>query len=119
MHLATGNNGDIADEDMQIIAAVARNLQAKSRFFKVNLGGTTVLTNIPEGQFTFSSIDMIMDTHKKIMEIDAQTPHRLVMPTDQFGSRTKIGELLGMDVYADPKCPKDKFLIEQDMEKSS
>ena len=73
MHLATGNNGDIADEDGKLLYPLLE-ISNKSRFFKVNLGGTTVLTNIPEGQFTFSSIDMIMDTHKKIMEIDAQTP---------------------------------------------
>lgn len=103
---------DVADEDIQIIIAVARNLAQKAPQFQLNLPNNVTLTNISDAKFMMPGIDFIGETHKKIMDIDAQNEHILVMPSSQFNSRVKIGNMFGMDMYADPACPKDKFLIE-------
>lgn len=108
--------GDVADEDIQIIIAVARNLAQKTPQFQLNLPNNVVLTNIADAKFMMPGVDFIKQTHQKIGEIDLQTEHILVMPSSDFTSRVKIGSMFGMDMYADPACPKDKFLIEQKKE---
>lgn len=108
---------DIADEDMQIIMAVARNIAMRTPRFHLNLHDGVVLTNSLDSQFVFPGVDLIYKTFGKIGEIDATTAHILVLPSKDFNSRVKIGNLFGMDVFADPTCPSDKFLIEQAKEK--
>jgi len=117
MTTLTGDSSDIADEDSQIIIGVCQNLILKKGKFRINLPNGCVLTNVSEKIMRFPGIDLIAENHQKIMEIDATTPHILVLPSRKFKSRIKIGKLFGMPVYVDPNCPKDKFLIEQDMEK--
>ena len=104
---------DMPGEDFDVIVAVCKRLIAKNGKFIINLPNGCVLTNAADKIMQFPGIDFIMENHQKIMEIDATTPHILVMPSDMFNNRVKIGELFGMKVYADPNCPKDKFLIEQ------
>lgn len=119
MNTLTGDNSDVADEDLQIIISVCQNLILKKAKFRVNLPNGCVLTNVSEKIMQFPGIDLIAENHQKIMEIDATTPHILVMPSNKFKSRVKIGKLFGMSVYADPSVPKDKFLIEQSKEEDS
>lgn len=110
---------DIADEDLQIIIAVAANLARKTPQFQLNLPNNVVLTNIADAKFMMPGVDFIKQTHQKIGEIDLQTEHILIMPSSDFKTRVKIGSMFGMDMYADPACPKDKFLIEQKKEESN
>lgn len=116
MNTLTGDSSDVADEDLQIIIGVCQNLILKKGKFRINLPNGCVLTNVSEKIMRFPGIDLIAENHQKIMEIDATTSHILVLPSDKFKSRVKIGKLFGMPVYADPNVQKDKFLIEQDME---
>ncbi len=107
----------MADEDFQILCAIATNLASRLKLFRVNLPHGAYLSNHASGtNFSFAGIDSIKEAHQKIMELDAQTPHRLVMPTDKITTRIEIGNLFGMKVFVDPNCPKDRFLIEAHQE---
>lgn len=112
--LGQGGPPPIADEDMQILFAIVRNLVEHSKVFRINLPHGAYLTNAENGPvFSFSGIDQILDGKRKLQEQGAKEPFQLTMPTDKMGSRVKIGVLFNMEVYADPKCPKNEFLIQQ------
>lgn len=116
----TYQNGLMADEDMQFLIAIAEKLVTEQRFFTVNLPFNTRLTNQDGGdvnqfmqsrQIAFAGIDFIKDMKNQYQRVTNEKCI-LIMPTDKMTIRTEVGELFGMKVYADPKCPKDKMLIQ-------
>ena len=114
INLGQGGEPPIAEEDMHILIAIVSNLVAHSKVFRINLPHGAYLTNAENGPvFSFSGIDQIEDGKQKLLDAGAKEPFALVMPTDQYKIRTKIGVLFYMEVYADPNCPKNEFLIQQ------
>ena len=112
--LGQGGQPPIADEDMQIMIAIVRNLVEHSKVFRINLPYGAYLTNAPDGPvFSFSGIDQIEEGKQKLVAAGATEPFHLTMPTDHYKLRTKIGVMFNMEVYADPRCPKNEFLIQQ------
>lgn len=112
--LGQGGEMPVAPEDMQIIVAVVENLVHEKKVFRINLPHGAYLTNIEGGPvFSFSGIDQIVDGKKKLVDAGATEPFHLTMPSDQYKIRTKIGVLFNMEVFADPLCPKNEFLIQQ------
>lgn len=108
------SDAPIAPEDMQIVIAVVRNLAEHSKVFRINLPYGAYLTNAENGPvFSFSGIDQIEDGKQKLIAAGATEPFHLIMPSDKYKIRTKIGVLFHMEVYADPLCPKNEFLIQQ------
>lgn len=114
-----GENGGealVAPEDMQIIMAVVNNLVAAKKVFRINLPHGAYLTNHEGGPvFSFSGIDQIKEAQLKLLNAvsDESVEWMLIMPTDTFTERTRIGDLFGMKVYADPQCGKNNFVIQE------
>jgi len=112
--LGQGTPEFIAPEDMQIMNAVVQNLYQHSKVFRINFQGGAYLTNIEGGPvFSFSGIDQIQEASKKLADMAEGVLFVLIMPTDSFQERTRIGELFGMEVFADPKCDKNNFVIQE------
>jgi hypothetical protein len=113
--IANDDRPNIADEDMAILVAIHTNMVQQYGTYELKIPGGATLTNKQDGKqnFSFAGIDAIKNAHTQIMLVDAQTPHEIVMPSGQFTKRIKIGEMFGMPLYADPECPKDRFLIRQ------
>lgn len=104
----------IANEDMNIIIAVVRNLSEQKKAFRINLPYGAYLTNQGEGPIiSFSGIDQIAKAHSALMEASGHNQFTLTMPTEDFKQRTRIGVLFGMEVYADPLCNKNNFVIKE------
>lgn len=106
----------IAPEDMQIIIGVVKNLVEAKKIFRINLPFGAYLTNHEGGPvFSFSGIDQIRQAQQKLHNAmgDMKVDWILIMPTDDFTKRIMIGNLFGMDVYADPECGKNNFVIQE------
>lgn len=110
----------MAEEDMQLLVAITEKLVKEQKTFTINLPYNTKLTNqdggnvqdlIPTERFAFAGIDFIKDMEQQYRKVTNE-PCILIMPTDKMFTRTYVGELFGMKVYADPRCPKDKMLIQ-------
>jgi hypothetical protein len=103
----------LADEDMQILAAIAAALTERLGKFQINLPGGAVLTNNDNNQFSFAGVDAIKDTLDKIMIMAGDVEWELLMPTNRFEGKKQIGRLFDITVYADSTIPKDKFLLRE------
>ena len=106
----------VAPEDMAIIMAVVNNLTEAKKVFRINLPHGAYLTNHEGGPvFSFSGIDQIREAWLKLAEVTANAPIDwiLLMPTDNLTRRMKIGNLFGMDVFADPDIDKNNFVIQE------
>lgn len=106
----------VAQEDMAIIIAVVNNLTAAKKVFRINLPHGAYLTNHEGGPvFSFSGIDQIREAWLKLAEATANAPIDwiLLMPTDNLTRRMRIGNLFGMDVFADPDIDKNNFVIQE------
>lgn len=57
--------------------------------------------------------DKIKEAFDATMDVDAQNEHQLLVPSNLLPKRVKVGELFGMEVIADPLCPKNEFRIER------
>lgn len=102
--------GSLADEDIDILVAIAEKLEHEGGLetielphgFQLTRGGMNV---------SFSGIDAIERAkHEMKMASGLLEPYVLIMPSSKTTPQ-KIGSLFGMDCWVDPHCPKDQFYL--------
>ena len=112
------NMPDMADEDFQILVAITNDLTKRIGTFRINLPNGAYIGNGAEPsaeRFTFAGIDAIFEAKSKLNTagVPADAKYELIMPSNYFNGRKKIGSVFEMDLYVDPTCPKDRFIIRE------
>lgn len=103
----------VADEDYGILVAIVENLVHNAKNFAIKLPHDSILTNQNDKvSFAFSGIDAIKDMTDQISLFSPlNQKFEILMPTRAYSQKTRVGELFGMDVFADPSGDADNIMI--------